>query len=602
MYANSLNAAFVFDDFPAIVENPHVRNLRPFSESLGAPEESPIAGRPVAAFSFAVSYALAGGYDTQMYHAMNIAIHACAALALFGILRRTLLTPPLRRRFGASSTTLAFVIALLWAVHPVQTQSVTYIVQRVESLMGLFLLLTLYCAIRSREGGSRAAMWMTASVICCALGMGTKQVMVGAPILVVLWDWLFAGGPDASGRPVWRWRFYAALSTTWLLLAYLVATETRPHSVGSILGWTPLSYLVTQAGVILHYLRLSAMPFPLIFDYDWPAAHGFVDAWLPVAIVSVLVAGTLFGVLRRHPASFAGGWFFVILAPSSSVLPVVTEIVAVHRMYLPLAAVLALAVLSAHVLVSRASRQWLVPAAALALAFVFAAQTAARNRDYESDERIWMDTIAKQPSNARAHHNYAVDLTRVGRMEAAEIQARAALAAKPDMAEAHQLLGVILGTTGRPDEGIAELRRASELDPADPGTYRNLGEAYGAKGEFALAAHAFLQAIRYQPDDPFLLNRAGWLLATAPDARVRDGARALSLARHAVELTRRQDSVSLDTLAAAHAEVGEFDAAVIAAREALAVARATQETAIVPELEQRRALYESRQPFRTPAR
>src|SRR6185369_14122854 len=116
--------------------------------------------------------------------------------------------------------------ALLWAVHPIQTQSVTYIVQRVESLMGLFLLLTLYCAIRAREGGSAAAMWTTASVICCALGMGTKQVMVGAPILVVLWDWLFAGEPDAPGRPVWRWQFYAVLSTTWLLLVYLVASET----------------------------------------------------------------------------------------------------------------------------------------------------------------------------------------------------------------------------------------------------------------------------------------------------------------------------------------------------------------------------------------
>jgi tetratricopeptide (TPR) repeat protein len=238
----------------------------------------------------------------------------------------------------------------------------------------------------------------------------------------------------------------------------------------------------------------------------------------------------------------------------------------------------------------------------MALAFVFAAQTAARNRDYDSDERIWMDTIAKQPSNARAHHNYAVDLARVGRMEAAEIQARAALAAKPDMAGAHQLLGVILGSTGRPQEGIAELQRARALDPTDPATYRDLGEAYGASGDLGSAVQAFLQAVHYQPDDPFLLNRAGWLLATAPDAHVRDGARALSLARHAVELTRRQDSVSLDTLAAAHAEVEEFDAAVTTAREALAVARKTGETAIVPELEQRRALYESRQPFRTPAK
>ena len=148
-YANSFDGAFVFDDFPAIVENPNVRTLWPLSSSLDAPPEVTTAGRPVAAFSFAVSYALSGGYDTWMFHAMNVAIHAFAVLALFGIVRRTLLTPPLAPRFPKQSTTLAFVVALLWAVHPLHTQAVTYIVQRVESLMGLFLLLTLYCAIRA---------------------------------------------------------------------------------------------------------------------------------------------------------------------------------------------------------------------------------------------------------------------------------------------------------------------------------------------------------------------------------------------------------------------------------------------------------------------
>ena len=156
-YASSFGGAFVFDDIPAIVDNPHVRSLLPLRESFSAPTEVTTAGRPVAAFSFAASYALAGGYETWWYHATNVAIHAFAALALFGIVRRTLLTPPLGDRFGPSSTTLAFLVALLWAVHPLQTQAVTYLVQRVESLMGLFYLSTLYCAIRAwEETGSSA--------------------------------------------------------------------------------------------------------------------------------------------------------------------------------------------------------------------------------------------------------------------------------------------------------------------------------------------------------------------------------------------------------------------------------------------------------------
>ena len=146
--------------------------------------------------------------NTWWFHATNVAIHACAALVLFGVIRRTLLTPPLRPRFGSSSTTMACLVALLWAVHPLQTQSVTYIVQRVESLMGLFLLLTLYSAIRAGEFFRLKAegRWIGISVICCALGMATKQTMVGAPLLVVLWDWLFASRM--------RWKFYAALAST----------------------------------------------------------------------------------------------------------------------------------------------------------------------------------------------------------------------------------------------------------------------------------------------------------------------------------------------------------------------------------------------------
>jgi tetratricopeptide (TPR) repeat protein len=623
-YATSFDGAFVFDDIPAIVDNPHVRGLLPLRQSFSAPSEVTTAGRPVAAFSFAVSYALAGGYETWMFHATNIAIHLAAALVLFGVVRRTLLTAPLSSRFGRASSTLGLIIALLWAVHPLQTQAVTYLVQRVESLMGLFLLLTIYCAIRaddlrlkapnfrpkaqnvrpkaeatgapstsSRGFRLQAEAWIALAVVFCALGMGTKQTMVGAPLLVVLWDWLFAGDRGARALLARRWALYAGLAATWLLLAYFVASEPRPHSVGSIDGWTPLRYLVTQPGVILHYLRLAVWPHPLVFDYDWPAAHG-AAAVVSVAVVAALSLATIVGVLRRIPAAFAGAWFFVILAPTSSVLPIATEVAAEHRMYLPLAAVIAVVVAGAYLRVPK-----LMPAIAMLIVVAFGVQTAARNRDYVSDEQIWVDTIAKQPQNARARNNYAVDLLQAGQPVDAAAQAREAIALKPSTAEAHKTLGVALLSTGHPDEGIAELQRAIQLDPDDGSAYRNLGEAFGAAGDLASAARAFTQAARYLPDDPFVLNRAGWLLATAPDAAVRNGAEALALAQRAVDLTHRRDVTSLDTLAAAHAERAEFDAAIAAASEALALAPTTGQTAMVPELEQRLALYRARQPMRS---
>jgi tetratricopeptide (TPR) repeat protein len=281
-------------------------------------------------------------------------------------------------------------------------------------------------------------------------------------------------------------------------------------------------------------------------------------------------------------------------------LPIVTEVAAEHRMYLPVAAVLALAVPGARALGARLRLSGLFAAVCGCLLVLFAIQTIARNRVYENDERVWLDTIARRPSNARAHNNYAVDLFKAGRMDEAETHARRAVSLNPARAESQQTLGVVLLAKGRPDDGIAALEEARSLDPTDARTHQNLGEAYGAKGDLGAAALAFLDAAQYQPDDPFVLNRAGWILATAPEPRIRDGARALALAARAVELTRRQDVVSLDTLAAAHAELGHFDLAVAAAREALALAQAKGDTAMLGELQQRLESYLARRPFRTP--
>jgi hypothetical protein len=150
-YANSLSGPFIYDDEEAIEENTHLRPPWSVSRVLGAPPQSPLAGRPVVGASFALNYA-AGELDVRGYHTLNIAIHILVALVLFGIVRRTLLTPAMRSRFERAATGIAFACALLWLVHPLQTEVVNYTTQRTESLMGLFYFLTLYCAIRPRDG------------------------------------------------------------------------------------------------------------------------------------------------------------------------------------------------------------------------------------------------------------------------------------------------------------------------------------------------------------------------------------------------------------------------------------------------------------------
>ncbi|OLC83840.1 MAG: hypothetical protein AUH72_03445 [Acidobacteria bacterium 13_1_40CM_4_65_8] len=184
-YASSFAGVFVFDDGPAIADNPHIHHLWPLSTAMAAPPDSTVSGRPIVSLTLALNYALTP--DLWGYHAVNLAIHVLAALTPFGIVRRTLATG-VRHVSDTSLTPLALCIALLWAVHPLQTSAVTYVVQRAESLMGLFHLLTLYCAIRAIDG----PWWIVAALVACALGMATKESMVTAPLIVVAWDWFFA--------------------------------------------------------------------------------------------------------------------------------------------------------------------------------------------------------------------------------------------------------------------------------------------------------------------------------------------------------------------------------------------------------------------------
>jgi protein O-mannosyl-transferase len=650
-YSTSFAGVFVYDDDLSIVENPHIKTLWPLTQAMSAPPEATVSGRPVASLTLALNYAaasaeardvmapddpaaLASGTPAAVaarfysnvwgYHLFNLAVHLAAALTLFGIVRRTLL------RYGDRfpSTALAFVIALIWIVHPLATESVTYIVQRVESLMGLFYLLTLYCAIRAiddgpahpsagtrRNGPSRRDRagnhrrndrnwWVIGSVACCALGMGTKEVMVTAPIMVWLWDVTF----EVDQRR--RLRLYGGLAATWIILGLLVAGEHRPQSVGFDLGWTWWSYLETQAAVVGHYLRLAVVPNPLVFDYGWPAARSLTQVWPQALLLSALVGLTLLALIKRQPFGFLGAWVFLILAPTSSVLPIASEVAAEHRMYLPAAAVIVAVVIAGYIggrygferLISgrRIRRRAEIVSAIVVVAAIvvtFAETTRARNRDYWSDETLWIDTIAKRPSNVRARVGYGIDMLAARRFAEAEKELGTAVALDERDGRAHMNFGSALCAQGRLSEGIRHLERALELDPRLNEAYGLLGEAYSGVGDQRRALTYFMRALDVLPDNRFLLNRVAWLLATSLDGRVRDGAKAVELSERAVRLGGR-NPVFLATLAAAYAEVNRFDDAGAVIREAVAVGRATGQTGFESELGQELALYASGQKLR----
>ncbi len=321
--------------------------------------------------------------------------------------------------------------------------------------------------------------------------------------------------------------------------------------------------------------------------YGWPRAESLAAVWPDVLVLCALIVVTGLGLTRRHPLGFAGAWFFLILAPTSSVLPIPTEIAAEHRMYLPTIAVVAvlewaLAALYVRLPVSR-SRATVSAAAALALAIAaLGGATRARAGEYSDAATLWRDTVSKRPDNARARINYGILLISAGRYAEAEAQMRAAeplWADNETRAQVQVQLGAALCAEGRCTEGIVHIERALELNPEMADADPVLAQAFSDAGDLRRALFYFRRAARNHPDNAVLLTRAAWLFATAPDENLRDPALAERLATQAVGLTARNDFAALESLAAAYAAEGRRVEAVAAVREAAERAEAVNDLA-----------------------
>lgn len=560
-YLSSFGGVFVFDDAQAIVENPTLRAGWRLDQILFLPgaEAGTVGGRPVANLTFALNYAISG-IEPWSYHAINLVIHLLAVLTAFAVLRRLLGSSRMDATLRVYATGLAFVCALVWGLHPLQTESVTYVVQRVESLTGLLYLLTLYGYIRSVET-PRSRAWQVFTVVVCLLGMATKEVMVSAPLFLLLLDRaLYA----PTWREVWRQRgrFHFGLMSTWLLLAVLVAgTAGRGGSAGFGVEISPWIYLLTQAEAVVHYVRLAFWPAPLVFDYGSSTVSAFSQVWWQFLTLTVGLLATLWAVVRKPLLALPGAWFFLILAPSSSVVPIATQTMAEHRMYLPLLALVVVAALALH--------RWVGPKALPMLGMVAVGcgwLTAQRNLDYHDEGRLWTQTAKHRPQNFRAHTTLGVICAARGEFAESVSHYEAALRLAPDSAPTHLNLSDALLKLGRVDpavfhgseavrlepdnmnarinfanalvaakrvpEAVAQYEVALAREPEAEDIHINLGLALLQQGDAARAVRHFTLAIRLNPD-----RAATWFSLAQAELKAgnREGAQ-----RAAAESLRRQ--------------------------------------------------------------
>jgi len=469
-YHNSLEGPFVFDDLPSIVDNSDLRQLATTLRENPNVDGATV-GRPLLRISLWINYTL-GGLEVRGYHIQNLILHILATWTLWGVARRILESPRLRNRYGEEAWGLALAIALLWTTHPLQTESVTYVVQRAEILGGWFYLLTLYSVERSAGGAvGRPWVWSLAAVISCAMGMASKETVATAPLLALVMDRLFFA---ESWKHVWQSRrgLYLALACTWIFQAMLVmVTSERNATVGFDLGIDWRRYALTQPYFLCRYLALSLWPSALVFDYGTYLSKT-VGEVAPYAAVTLLLWGmSLVALWCRPLLGFCGAWFFLILAPTSSVVPITTQTGAEHRMYLPLVGLIAPVVLAGYVLWHRASSRFpRISRSSAVLGFLLVlaslgARTIVRNYDYRSELSIWATVVDRWPINPRGHYNLGNALAKTGRLPEAIAQYQAALYLDPDYAQARVNLGTAFAETGRLPEAIAQYEAALRLQP-----------------------------------------------------------------------------------------------------------------------------------------
>ena len=533
-YANSFHAELTFDDDWSIRNNPLLRSLANYLPGGAGYQAQPT--RYLANLSFALNYAL-GGLDVTGYHAVNLAIHLANALLVHALVRLCFRTPRLARSVLApQSRAIALVAALLFVAHPLQTQAVTYVVQRLTSLATTFYLLAvvLYARWRlARTGGTArplgSAAGQAAVVASALLAMRTKEIAATLPVAVALFEWSFF-------ESRWRERL-RCLAPVLATLPIVPASVLVSHaSLGDVLSdvaqatrvQTAISrhdYLVTQLAVIARYLRLLVLPTGQNLDYDFPIYRSLEPApALGLLLVLCLGAVAAWPHLagRARPAldpgarlvSFGIAWFLLALAVESSVIPI-ADVIFEHRVYLPsvgffVAAATGLAALARRLVPLRAGAATAAAGAAISLAL--GAATFARNQVWATDVSIWTDAVAKSPGKSRPRGNLGLALARLHRETEAIPVLREAVRLDPGNFRALTNLGVCLSRAGSADEAREALLAAIRVKPDYAEPQYDLGRLLLQQGRFAEAAPYFRRAIELQADyaDAYANLAATW--------------------------------------------------------------------------------------------
>lgn len=541
-YSNTFAVPFHFDDLLNIVDNPRLRDLGNFWPPSGS--------RWFGEFTFALNYNL-GGLDSFGYHVVNLAVHILNSLLVYWFVVLTLSTPffaSAKQSPEAKNTTkstIALFSSLVFVSHPVQTQAVTYIVQRFTSLAAFFYLLSLVMYILSRFSQTgddrknfktlRGITFYSISLFSAVLAMKTKEISFTLPVIIIIYEFSFFNRASAAAARLKRLLYLLPLLLTILIIpsGFVVAGKPIEDTIYGISETlkatntiTRADYFITQIRVIMTYIRLLFMPINQSLDYGYPLYQNLFTPSVLLSLLFHLLLFTLGCVLYCRPRSSSPGlrliafgifWFFITLTVESSIIPL-PDLIFEHRLYLPSAGFFISAVTTMFMvsdsISSKTVARIIMPIPALII-ITLIALTYARNKIWQQEITLWEDVIAKNPANVRGYNMAGIIHKENGDLDKAESLFRASVKLEPGYAEAHVNLGAVYIEKGMIEEGFSEFMTASGLQTLDlidsAALYLNIGNYYLRKGLPDKAIEYFNYAQNITPGNPavfFYLGRA----------------------------------------------------------------------------------------------
>jgi len=585
-YSNTFNFQFVYDDLNNITDNPLIRQLDNFIFPAGGYKG--YLPRAVGFFTFALNYHF-GGLNVTGYHVVNLIIHITNAILVYFLVVLTFNTPyfsgqrsalsdnppssPLKLRGDRgellSPHFIALFSALLFVSHPLQTQAVTYIVQRLTSLATMFYLLSIVMYIKARLMTQKSignGLWVigheenapvpftyhllpityfSLSLLFAVLAMLTKEISFTLPLVIILYEFTFF-------RSTLKKKLFFVLPLLLTLTIIPLSIMGTDKPLGEILSdlsgkfrvQTELSrwdYLFTQFRVIVTYIRLLFFPVNQNLDYDYPVYHSFFE---PPVYLSFLLFLSIVGIavyllyktrmmsnersaVRNNPPSayplplnpyfrlvaFGIFWFFITLSVTSSVIPIV-DVIVEHRVYLPSAGAFISISAIGFILTERLSvrlpkiNKTAIPLFALIIC-VLSIVTHERNFVWKDELSLWQDVVEKAPRNARGHFNLGVAYNSLGMHDKAIDHLLTALSLNPDDPEIHYNLGLAYSDEGMTAQSIEQLKSALRLKPDFYEAHYDIAVDYMSLNLTDKAVEHLTMALKLQPNDPAAHNNLG---------------------------------------------------------------------------------------------